>query len=130
MAKRAIVSSRVPPPAGAYSPALEAGEWVFLSGQGGFDPATGALVSDEIEAQTEQAFRNVDALLEEAGLSRDDVVSCVVHLSDLSLFPGYNTVYERHFPNEPRPVRTTVGASLLAGMLVEITATARREVNA
>jgi len=125
VAKRAIVSDDVPAPAGAYSPALEVGEWVFVSGQGGFDPASGELVSEEIGAQTEQAFRTIDVLLAEAGLSRDDIVSCLVHLSDLSLFPRYNAVYERLFP-EPRPVRTTVGAELLHGMLIEVTATARR----
>jgi 2-iminobutanoate/2-iminopropanoate deaminase len=48
-----------------------------------------------------------------------------VHLSDLSLFPRYNAVYERQFA-EPRPVRTTVGAQLLGGMLIEVTVTARR----
>ena len=100
-------------------------DWIFLSGQGGFDPATGELVSGEIEAQTEQVFRNIETLLAEAGLSLDDVVSCLVHLSDLSLFPRYNAVYERQFA-EPRPVRTTVGAQLLGGMLIEVTVTARR----
>ena len=125
MTKTAIFSSKTPPPAGAYSPALAVDDWVFLSGQGGFDPATGELVSDEIEAQTEQVFRNIETLLAEAGLSLDDVVSCLVHLSDLSLFPRYNAVYDRQFA-EPRPVRTTVGAQLLGGMLIEVTVTARR----
>ena len=92
MTETAIVSSKTPAPAGAYSPALAVGEWVFLSGQGGFDPATGALASDEIDGQTEQVFHNIAALLEEAGLSLDHVVSCLVHLSDLSLFPRYNAV--------------------------------------
>jgi 2-iminobutanoate/2-iminopropanoate deaminase len=125
MTKTAIVSSKSPPPAGAYSPALAVDEWVFLSGQGGFDPATDELAGDDIEAQTEQTFRNIETLLEEAGLSLDHVVSCLVHLSDLSLFPRYNAVYERQFA-EPRPVRTTVGAQLLGGMLIEVTVTARR----
>jgi 2-iminobutanoate/2-iminopropanoate deaminase len=125
MKKTAIVSGKNPPPAGAYSPALAVGEWVFLSGQGGFDPATGELASDEIEEQTEQVFSNIEALLGEAGLELDDVVSCLVHLSDLSLFPRYNAVYARQFA-EPRPVRTTVGAQLLSGMLIEVTVTARR----
>jgi enamine deaminase RidA (YjgF/YER057c/UK114 family) len=53
------------------------------------------------------------------------VVSCLVHLTDLSLFERYNAVYERRF-GEPRPVRTTVGAALLGGAMVEITAVARR----
>lgn len=130
LAKQAIVSSKVPPPAGAYSPALAVGEWLFVSGQGGFDPVTGALVSREIEGQTEQTFRNVDVLLAEAGLSRRDIVSCLVHLSDLSLFSRYNAVYEHQFPDEPRPVRTTVGAPLLAGMLIELTVIAHRGADA
>jgi 2-iminobutanoate/2-iminopropanoate deaminase len=129
MAKTAIVSSKAPPSAGAYSPALVVGEWVFVSGQGGFDPATGELASDEIEAQTEQTFRNVDALLEEAGCSRNDIVSCLVHLSDLALFPRYYAVYERQFA-EPRPVRTTVAAQLAAGMLIELTVIARKGAGA
>ena len=56
MGKQAIVSSKVPPPAGAYSPALAVGELVFVSGQGGFDPATGELVSDEIEGRRSRPF--------------------------------------------------------------------------
>ncbi len=79
-----------------------------------------------IEAQAEQALRNVEALLQEADLSLGDVVSCLVHLSDLSLFQRYNAVWERVFATEPRPVRTTVGAPLLNEMLIEVTAIARR----
>lgn len=97
---------------------------MFLSGQGGFDPETGAL-PEEIEEQTEATLANVAALLEAAGSTLDDVVSCLVHLSDLSLFQRFTAVYERHFA-EPRPVRTTVGAALVRGMLVEITVIARR----
>jgi 2-iminobutanoate/2-iminopropanoate deaminase len=108
-----------------FSPLREAGGLVFLAGQGGFDPATGELAGDSIEEQTEQTLRNVAALLEQAGCSLADVVSCLVHLSDLELFERFNEVYARHFA-EPRPVRTTVGAPLVRGMLVEITAVARR----
>ena len=125
MTKTLIAAKDAPPPGGAYSPALAVGDWFFAAGQGGFD-SSGALVSPEIEGQTEQAFRNIDDLLEAAGLTRGDIVSCLVHLSDLSLFPRYNAVYERQFPDEPRPVRTTVGAALLSNMLVEITVVARR----
>jgi 2-iminobutanoate/2-iminopropanoate deaminase len=119
-----ITSPDAPPPAGPYSPALRIGEWVFLAGQGGTDPATGKL-GDTIEEQTEQTLRNVAVLLEAAGCTLDDVVSSLVHLTDLSLFPRYNEVYGRHF-GDPKPVRTTVGAELLHGMLIEITVTARR----
>jgi reactive intermediate/imine deaminase len=120
-----ITSNDAPAPAGAYSPGLAVGEWIFLSGQGGVDPATGSLAED-IEVQTEQTLKNVAALLEAAGSSFADVVSCLVHLSDMSLFPRYNAVYETFF-GDPRPVRTTVGATLMSGMLVEITVIAHRE---
>jgi 2-iminobutanoate/2-iminopropanoate deaminase len=117
MSRTLVSSDAIPPPAGPYSPALEVDGWVFLAGQGG--------TGDTIEQQTEAALANVAALLEAAGCSLDDVVSTLVHLSDLSDFQRYNAVYERHF-SEPRPVRTTVGASLLGNMLVEITVVARR----
>jgi 2-iminobutanoate/2-iminopropanoate deaminase len=116
MDRAAVTSAAAPAPAGPYSPALQVGDWLFLSGQGGFGPATGALQGATIEEQTEQTFRNISALLEAAGLDLGDVVSCLVHLSDLSLFGRFNTVYERQFA-APRPV---------AGMLVEVTVVAHR----
>jgi 2-iminobutanoate/2-iminopropanoate deaminase len=97
---------------------------VYLSGQGGFLPGSGKLAGDSIEEQTEQTLQNVRALLEAAGCTLADTVSCLVHLSDLSLFSRFNAVYAKHF-SEPRPVRTTVGAPLVFGMLVEITVIAR-----
>jgi 2-iminobutanoate/2-iminopropanoate deaminase len=107
-----------------FSPSREAGGFVFLSGQGGFDDS-GALVGDSIEAQTEQTLLNVARLLEQNGCTMGDVVACLVHLVDLDDFAAYNEVYARHFA-EPRPTRTTVGARLVAGMRVEITVVARR----
>lgn len=107
-----------------FLPGLKVNGFVFLSGQGGFLPETGELAGDTVEAQTEQALRNVAALLERAGCKLADTVSCLVHLSDLSLFSRFNAVYARHF-KETRPVRTTVGAPLVFGMLVEITVVAR-----
>ncbi|HEV7134125.1 MAG TPA: Rid family hydrolase [Gaiellaceae bacterium] len=127
--KAVISSKRAAPAAGAYSPALLVDGWLFLSGQGGFDPATGELAGDDIESQVEQTLSNIDALLEEAGLDRTDVVSCVAHLSDLSLFPRFNAAYAEGFA-EPRPVRTTVEAKLVAGMLVELTVVARQGAGA
>jgi reactive intermediate/imine deaminase len=118
--KELVTSAAAAPAGGPYSPALKIRDYLFLAGQGGFDPAIGAMAGDTIEEQTEQTFRNISALLEAGGHDLGDVVSCLVHLSDLSMFDRFNAVYERHFA-EPRPVRTTVGASLLRGMLVEIT---------
>lgn len=106
-----------------FSPSREHDGWVFLAGQGGFRE-DGSL-PDGIEAQTEQALRNVERLLAGHGCSMSDVVSCLVHLSDLADLEAYNGVYVRQF-DEPRPVRTTVEAGLIGDMLVEITVVARR----
>ena len=122
--KTLISSEYAPTAVGPYSPGLSVGEWIFLSGQGGFDPTTGKMISDDIAEQTAQTFRNIEVLLEAAGASLDDVVSCLVHLADLSDYADFNSIYEKQFPGT-KPVRTTVRADLVAGMLVEITAVAR-----
>jgi 2-iminobutanoate/2-iminopropanoate deaminase len=124
--KEVLSAVESPAPAGPYSPGLVVGDWIFLSGQGGFDPDTGGLVSDDIAGQTAQVFRNIEAVLRSAGAGLDDVASCLVHLSDLSLFEAFNAAYEKHFPGPARPVRTTVRADLVAGMLVEVTVIASK----
>jgi 2-iminobutanoate/2-iminopropanoate deaminase len=122
---KALVSSdKLPAPAGPYSPGLTVGEWIFLSGQGGFDPDTGRVVSDDLVEQAEQTFNNIETVLEAAGASIDDVISCLVHLVDLADFPAFNAVYEQKFTGV-KPVRTTVRADLVARLLVEITVVAR-----
>lgn len=123
--KQTLISSEsAPTPAGPYSPGLSVGEWIFLSGQGGFDPKTGKMISDDIAEQTAQTLRNIEVLLKASGASLDNVVSCLVHLTDLSQSGDFNAIYEKKFPGI-KPVRTTVRADLAAGMLVEITAVAR-----
>ena len=124
--KTLITSEGAPPAVGPYSPGLAVGEWIFLSAQGGFDPNTGKMISDDIAEQTEQTFRNLEVLLEAAGASLDDVVSCLVHLSDLGQFAEFNASYAKQFPGPVKPARTTVGSSLVAGMRVEVTVVARR----
>jgi 2-iminobutanoate/2-iminopropanoate deaminase len=119
--KQVISATGAPAPMGPYSPGLIAGDWIFLAGQGGVDPGTGQLASDDIAGQTAQVFRNIETLLRSAGAGLEDVVSCLVHIRDLALFDEFNTSYERHFPGPAKPVRTTVRADLLAGMLVEVT---------
>jgi 2-iminobutanoate/2-iminopropanoate deaminase len=120
MTTKTLITSESAAPAGPYSPGLAVGEWVFLAGQVG--------TGETIEEQTSAALGKVATLLEQAGCTLDDVVSCLVHLADLSLFQRYNAVYERHFA-QPRPVRTTVGAALLGDAQIEITVTARRPVS-
>ena len=122
--KAVIDSDKAPTPVGPFSPGLSVGEWIFLSGQGGFDPKTGKIVSDDLVEQTEQTFTNIETLLEAAGASLDDVISCLVHLVDLADFAAFNAVYEKKFTGV-KPVRTTVRAGLVAGMRVEITVIAK-----
>lgn len=118
MGKQEIRTDGAAAPGGAYSQGIRAGDFVYVSGQGPIDPASGEIVGETIEEQTERTLENVKAILEAAGASMADVVKATVHLTDLSLFPRYNEVYARYFP-DPKPVRTTVGSDLL-GIMVEI----------
>ena len=124
--KDLVTSTEAPAPAGPYSAGLRVGDLIFLSGQGGFDPDTGQLVSDDIAEQTAQTFRNIEVLLQAAGATLDDVVSCLVHLRDLAQFAEFNASYEKQFPGPVKPVRTTVRADLVAGMRVEVTVIASK----
>lgn len=117
MPKQAIQTDKAPLPGGAYSQALRVGDFIFVAGTTPCNAATGEM-ADGIEDQTRQVMENIKAVLEAAGASMDDVVKSTVHLSDLSTFQRFNTVYAEYF-NDPKPVRTTVGSQLL-GMLVEI----------
>ena len=119
-----MTSPELPTPAGPYSPGIVAGNFVFVSGQAGRDPATGVL-PDGVEAQTEQALRNIETILKAAGSSLSQVVRCGVFLVDIAEFPKMNAVYARAF-GAHRPARTTVEVSDLpgAGLRVEIDAIA------
>lgn len=118
MPKQLIVAEHGAQPAGAYSPGLRVGDFIFVSGQGPANPATGRIEAETIEEQTAQVLENIKVILEAAGASMADVVKATVHLSDLSLFQRYNAVYATYFP-DPKPTRTTVGSQLL-GFMVEI----------
>ena len=106
-----------------YSQAIRNGDLVFVSGQLGLKPGETA-ISGTIQDQTEQIFRNLKAILEEAGSSLDRIVKTTVFLTDLNSFQGMNEVYARHV-GEERPARSTVEISALpSGALVEIEAIA------
>jgi 2-iminobutanoate/2-iminopropanoate deaminase len=117
-----MLGGDVPPPAGAYSPAVRAGGFVFVSGQVPRDPVSGALVGDDIEGQTTQVLSNVRRALEAAGASLGDVVSMTVYLSDIDDWGRFNDVYKTVM-TAPYPTRTALGAEL-RGILVEISAVA------
>ena len=122
MPKQQITTTSGASPMGAYSQGLRAGDFIFVSGQGPLDPATGKIVGETIEEQTARTLENLKAILEAGGATMADVVKVTAHLTELSNFAAYNKVYATYFP-DPKPVRTTVGSQLL-GMLVEIDAIA------
>ena len=112
----------VPAPVGAYSPAVRAGPFVFVSGQVPRDPVTGDLVGNDVPSQTKQVVANLQRALEAAGASLSDVVSVIVYLADIEEWGSFNTAYKELMP-KPYPTRTALGAGL-HGFLVEISAVA------
>ena len=125
MDKYAITTDRLAPPAGPFSPAIRAGDSIYLSGQIGEDPVTGRLVDGDVEQQTEQIFRNAEAVLHAAGKTLADVVKVGVFLTDIKDFQVMNSVYSRRF-EPPYPARTTVAvAALPLGAAIEIDLVAR-----
>lgn len=120
MTIEAIVSDKLSPPVGPFSPAVRSGEFLFFSGQVGQDPSSGQLVEGGVEQQARQIFRNLATLLEAAGKSFDDVVRAGIFLTRIEDFAAVNAIYAEHF-QAPYPARTTVGvAALPLGASIEI----------
>src|SRR5215467_7865404 len=120
MSKTAITSPELKPPVGPFSPAVEVGGFLYISGQVGQDPATGKLVEGGIVAETERVFRNLAAILRAAGRSFDDVARAGVYLTNIRDFVTMNGIYAKHF-SQPFPARTTIGvAALPLGACIEI----------
>jgi 2-iminobutanoate/2-iminopropanoate deaminase len=127
MTRQAIQTNGAPAPVGPYSQAIRSGDAVYCSGQVGLDPLTGELV-DGLEAQAERAIRNLQAVLDAAGLGFDDVVKTTIFLADVKDFAAVNAIYARFMP-EPPPARSTIGVGgLPKGALVEIEAIAHRPI--
>lgn len=110
--RQAVSAPDAVKPIGPYSPGLRAGNLLFLSGQVGFDPSTGVLVSDDITAQTDQVMRNIAALLTAAGVDFASVVRTTVFLADMNEFAAMNAVYARYVVDPP-PARSTVQVAAL-----------------
>jgi len=120
MSKKRIESRGAPRPIGPYSQAVVAGSLLFASGQIPLDPDTSEMVTGPIEAQTEQVFKNLLAVLKEAKLGPQNVVKTTVYLTDLEDFSAMNTVYERYLGKDA-PARSTIQAAALPrGAKVEI----------
>jgi 2-iminobutanoate/2-iminopropanoate deaminase len=116
---RPVVSGKASKGTGGYTPALIAGDYVFVSGQGPLDPQTLAVRGATIAEQTRYTLENVRALVQAAGGTIEDIVRCNCYLSSIDLFDEFTSAYELFFAHEPRPTRTTVGCEL-SGILVEI----------
>ena len=119
--RKAITSDDAPAALGPYSPGVQVGEFLFLSGQIGLNPETGKLVEGGIKEQTKQALDNLGAVLKEAGMDYENVVRATVYLSDMNNFQSMNSVYSGYFNSLYPPSRSTVEVRLLPkGALVEI----------
>jgi 2-iminobutanoate/2-iminopropanoate deaminase len=110
--KEIVSTEKGPKAIGPYSQAVRANGFVFISGQGALEPATGALVEGGIAEQTTRALENLKGIVEAAGSSLDRAVKVTVFLKDISDFAAMNEVYARFFPKN-RPARTTVEVARL-----------------
>lgn len=110
--RQAITPADGAPAIGPYSPAVRAGNLLFLSGQIPLDPATGSIVDGGIEAQTEQVMRNIGALLRAGGAGFEHLVRMTVFMLDLEDFAAMNAVFARYVRTPP-PTRATVQVSRL-----------------
>ena len=124
MAKEIIHTDAAPAAVGPYSQAIRTDGFVFSAGQVGLDPATGALVEGDVQAQAEQALTNLGAVLTAAGTSLDNVVKTTVFLRYMKDYGAVNEVYARFFASG-KPARSAVAvAALPLGALVEVEAVA------
>jgi 2-iminobutanoate/2-iminopropanoate deaminase len=122
--RRVVRLPGAPPSSVPLSPAIVADEFVFTSGQIGFDPKTGQMVAGGTVEQAEQVLLNLKTVLEAAGSNMDHVLKTTVFLADINDFNVMNEVYRRHFKEDP-PARTTVQvARLPANARIEIEAVA------
>lgn len=115
--RQALMIDGAAPAGGHYSHAVVANGFVFVSGQGPVDPATG-MMPDDFEGQVRQTLANLRIILEGAGSSLNDVAKINCYLSDVTRFREWNRIYTDFFPGAP-PARTTVGCQL-NGILIEI----------
>jgi 2-iminobutanoate/2-iminopropanoate deaminase len=109
--KKKILASAKLPVLGPYSSAIEAGGFIFLSGQLPLNPSTGEIVMD-IKAATRQTLTNIQTVLEENGLSLKNIVKTTIFLKNMADFAAVNEIYAGFFPESP-PARSTVGVSAL-----------------
>jgi 2-iminobutanoate/2-iminopropanoate deaminase len=124
--KKNVIASTEFPVSGPYSAAVEANDFIFISGQLPIDPATGEIIND-IKKATRQVLINIQAILKKTDLDMSDIVKTTIFLKNIMDFPVVNEIYAGFFPEEP-PARSTIEASVLPkGALIEIEAVAIRK---
>lgn len=124
--KSVIRTKRAPGAIGPYSQAVMAGDTLYVSGQIAINPATGKIESNDAAGQARRVLENMKAILEDAGMSLENVVKTTIYLASLDDFAAVNAVYGGFFEHDP-PARATVEVSRLPlGALVEIEATAQK----
>lgn len=125
--KKVISTPKAPAAIGPYSQAIQVGNLIYTSGQIPIDPATGQLVEGGVKEQTRQSLNNIQAILQEAGLTMASVVKTTVFMADMADFAEMNSVYAEFF-TEPYPARSAVAVKTLPkNALVEIEVVAEKE---
>lgn len=125
--KKVISTPKAPAAIGPYSQAIQVGNLIYTSGQIPIDPATGQLVEGGIKEQTRQSLSNIQAIIQEAGLTMASVVKTTVFMADMADFAEMNSVYAEFF-TEPYPARSAVAVKTLPkNALVEIEVVAEKE---
>lgn len=117
--REVIAGPNVPKPLGPYSPGVRAGDFLYVSGQAGTDPATGEPAGPTIADQARQAMRNVDAVLRAGGSRPELVVDVTVLVADISEFAAVNEIFGETFPTDP-PARMTMQVPLPLGLLISV----------
>jgi 2-iminobutanoate/2-iminopropanoate deaminase len=121
MKKKVIQTEKAPKAIGPYSQAIQAGNFLFLSGQIPLDPASGELMKGDIREQARRVLENLKGVLESQSLGMEDVVKVTIFLKDMGSFSQVNEVYGTYFPSSP-PARSTVEVARLprdAGIEIE-----------
>jgi 2-iminobutanoate/2-iminopropanoate deaminase len=101
MAKQIIHTDKAPKSLAGYSQAVKSNGFVFVAGQGPFDPLTGEVIGETIQEQTRQCLKNIQAILEAAGISLDNAVSATFILGEAEDFAGFNEEWGKWFPKDP-----------------------------
>jgi len=112
MKKKVVQTEKAPKAIGPYSQAIQAGDFLFLSGQVPLDPKTGELVKGDIGQQAKQVLENIKGVLESQKLGMEDVVKATIFLKNIENFNQVNEVYSSYFPTSP-PARSTVEVARL-----------------